>query len=274
MKIYLISLIFSLSIAQAELINAIAFIVNDDPITLYDIDKKMETQKLSKDKAVGTLIDEILYTQLLTKYNISVDIFDVDDYIEKLAKSNKMSLFEFKNAVKQQQNYEQFKNQIKSQLKHQKLISKIAFNKIVIAVDDDLKIYYNNNQSQFKIASIIKVIQYKSKDKKALLQIKKNPMAIAKNVTVKEVHLKQNDLKSQTKFIINKTNEKKFTAIFASDKFYNMFYILEKLDIDEIQFEDVKSKIFGIIMKQREQEYLKNYFEILKLTADIKVLRQ
>ena len=146
MKKYLIILIFSINIAQAGLINAIAFIVNGDPITLYDIDNRMEKQNLSKDKAVGTLIDEVLYKQLIVKYNIDVDIFDVDDYIEKLAKSNKMSLFEFKNAVKQQQNYDRFKIQIKNQLKLQKLISKIAMNKIVRATNEDLNIYYNNNK--------------------------------------------------------------------------------------------------------------------------------
>ena len=40
-----------------------------------------------------------------------------------------------------------------------------------------------------------------------------------------------------------------------------------------IQYKDVKAKIFNVVMEQREKEYLKNYFETLKITADIKVLR-
>ncbi len=273
MKKYLISLIFTITFAKAGLINAIALLVNNQPITLYDIDTKMETLHISKAKAVGLLIDEVLYKQLLIKYDIEVDSFDLENYMQKLAQNNHMSLFEFKNAVKQQQNYEKFKLQLKDQLKHQKLISKIASNKLTIATDDDLKIYYNNHQSLFQIANSIDVIQYSSKQKQLLKKFKHNPMMMDKNVVVKNLTLKQKDLEPQVKFIVNKTKEKQFSAIFIANKSYNMFYIVKKSDIQYIKFADVKNKIFQIVMKQREDDYLKNYFENLKLTANIKILR-
>jgi len=146
MKKYLVIFILSIAIVQAGLINAIALTVNNEPITLYDIDKKVQQLKVDKNKAVDILIDEILYKQLLKKYNVSVDFFDVDNYIEKLATNNNMSLFQFKNAVKQQQDYKNFKKQIKKQLKHQKLISHIASNKLSHATNEDLEIYYNNRE--------------------------------------------------------------------------------------------------------------------------------
>jgi hypothetical protein len=41
-----------------------------------------------------------------------------------------------------------------------------------------------------------------------------------------------------------------------------------------VPFKEVKNKIFNIIMSQREQKYLKEYFKKLKLKADIKIIRQ
>ncbi|RLA81249.1 MAG: peptidyl-prolyl cis-trans isomerase, partial [Epsilonproteobacteria bacterium] len=83
MKIYILGLLTSFTFVYAGIVNGIAITVNNTPITLYDIDNTMETKKLSKQKAVDILIDEKIYEQELKSKNISIDIFDVDNYIEK-----------------------------------------------------------------------------------------------------------------------------------------------------------------------------------------------
>jgi len=269
----ILGVIFTIMSLQAGLVNAIAITVNETPITLYDIDKEVETKKISKNDAVSQLIDKILYDQELTKHNISVDIFDVDNYIEKLAASNKMNVLDFKSLVRQQQNYELFKDSIKKQLLHQKLIAKIAGGKLKIATEQDLKIYYENNKEQFKIADTIDVVAYVSKNKQELNKLKKNPMLQSSDIIMQDITMKQNELNSQTKYILNSTKQKQFSAIFAQNKNYNMFYVKEKKDISTITFDNIKDKIFQVIMKKREQDYLKEYFETSKITADIRVLR-
>jgi len=273
MKRLLIYFIFSLTILNAGLIDAIAVIVNNKAITLSDIDNEMNAFHIDKQTAVNKLVDKILYEQSLRKYNITVDIFDIDNYIDKLAERNKMTTFEFKNAIKQQQNYEVFKEQIKNQLKHQKLISKIAANKIKRASVQDLQIYYNNHKEEFKIANKIDVILYSSKDKNKLEELKKNPMLALDNVEVKNLTFTQKNSSSQVKYILKNTKEKTFSAIFVENKQYNMMFVSDKQDIQTIPFKDVKNQIFNIIMQKREQDYLKSYFETIKLTAKIKVLR-
>jgi hypothetical protein len=273
MKKYILVFVLLLSSLQAGLIDAIAMTVNDTPITLYDIDKKMQSLQIDKQKAVSILVDEVLYKQLLDKYSIDVDIFDIDNYIEKLAKSNNMSLYQFKSAIRQQQDYTQFQAQIKKQLIHQKLISRIASNKIKKATNDDLKIYYDNNKDKFIVANKIDLIKYSSRDKKALEAIKQNPMASNNNIKVENLTVTQKDINSQMKYIVNKTKDGTFSAIFAGDKTYNLLFVSKKYDLVTIPFIDVKDKIFRIVMDQREKEYLNNYFETLKITADIKVLR-
>jgi hypothetical protein len=268
-------LLFSLSIAilNANLINAVALTVNNKPITLSDIDNKMINSKMKKKDAIDTLISEILYNQIITQKNIYIDTLDINNYIEQLAKQNNMKIYEFKNAIRQQQNYELFTNNIKKQLKHQKLILSIANGKISQASDDDLKIYYNNHEYEFKRATKIDLRVYLSKDKKALQSIKQNPMLLAKNVEIQDITLQDKDLTSKIRYIISNTPQKRFSSIFINNQAYNMLYVVKKYDIQTISFEDAKVKIFEIVMKKRQDEFLNDYFETLKLKANIKVLR-
>ncbi len=184
---------------NAGLINAIAVVVNDSVITLYDIDNTMEQKGISHNQAVSMLIDKILYKQEVKKFKLKVSKEDILSYIKKLAQANGMSMIEFKEAiVKQKQNYQVFVDDIKKRLLNQKLISKIAAGKLQVATDDDIQIYYDNNIEQFKVD----------------------------------------------------TNS-----------------------IQVLPLKDVKNKIFNLIMNQREQKYLKEHFETLKITADIKIIR-
>jgi hypothetical protein len=273
MKKYLVIFLATLTISYAGLVNGIAIIINDTPITLYDIDEKMEKNNILKMQAIDILVEETLYKQELRNKNISVDMFDIDKYIDKLAAQNSMKTLQFKSLVKQQQNYELFRKQIKKQLLHQKLVNKIAKGKLKLATQEDMKIFYENNKDQFKNYDRIYVIAYISKDKKLLNKLKLNPMMTDKNVISQNITFKQDELAPQIKYILNSTNKSEFSAIFTQNKSYNMFLVLDKKDLKTISFNDAKNTIFNQLMKKREQNYLKEYFETLKITANIRILR-
>ena len=183
---------------NAALTNGVAVIVNENVVTLYDIDEAMTKKNLSQNQAITMLIDKILYEDEISRFNISVSQSDIDDYLVKLAQSNGMSLEQFQIAVKRQQSYTLFLGNIKKRLLNQKLISKIASGKLKIASDEDMKLYYENNIEQFRV---------------------------------------------------------------------------NKDSIQIVPFEQAKDKVFNMIMSEREQKYLKEYFETLKITADIKIVR-
>ena len=273
MRKYILSFLLTLTFLEAGLVNGIAMIINDTPITLYDIDQRIQKQNISKDQAIGSIVEETLYKQELKKNHISIDIFDVDNYIEKLAARNKMDTLDFKALVRQQQNYDLFRDQIKRQLKHQKLIKTIATGKLTIATNQDLMRFYENNRDQFTISNSIEVMAYQSKKKKLLQDIQKNPMLNDPSITIKQITYTQDKLNPQEKYILNSTKEKTFSAIFAQNQTYNMFFISSKKDKKTLPFSEVKNKIFQQIMKSREDTYLKEYFETLKITADIQILR-
>jgi len=273
MKKYILSLLVTTTLSYAGLVNAIALVINDMPITLYDIDVKMQNNNITKQEAVERLIDETLYNQELKNKNITVDIFDIDNHIKKLADQNNMNTLDFKSLVRQQQNYDLFTQQIKQKLLHQKLIAKIARGKIKLASEEDMKMYFENNKDQYKLADTIDVIAYISKDKKLLNELKTNPMMQNNKIMMQSITLKQSELTPQVKYILNSTNTKEFSVIFAQNKNYNMFFVIDKKDIKISLYNNVKDQIFSTLMKKREQNYLKEYFETLKITANIQILK-
>ena len=52
-----------------------------------------------------------------------------------------------------------------------------------------------------------------------------------------------------------------------------MFYMQTKNEVTTLPFEEVKDKIYGLLSKQKEEKVLKEYFDKLKSSASIKVLR-
>lgn len=274
MKKLLCTLLLSATISFAGLIDAVALIVNDEPITLYDIDKRMVQGNLSKKDAVSSLIDEVLYKQLIEQNNISVDVFDMNNYLEKVAASNGMDLYTFKSVIKQKyKDYSKFEDETRSRIEREKLIRKLVRGNLKIATDEDLRIYYDNNEQNFTTFKSVDVIQYGSKNKAALIAVLKNPMAAVEGVSQERVTLAQDKLNPQLRYLLNDTKEGVYTPIFTANQEYVTLFISKKNGVEKIPFETVKEKIFSIVMQKREKSFLKDYFEKQKLTADIKVLR-
>jgi hypothetical protein len=192
------SLVILVGFLNANMVNGIALIVNDSPISLYDIDLVMQKYKISKDEAIGFLIDEQLYDNEMKNNNIHINRDDVNAFIDQLAQTNNMNTYEFKKMIEQRQPFELFLQDAKRRLQNRQLIQKIAMGKLQIATKEDVKLYYENNIQEFKV----------SKDSIAVIPLEK-----------------------------------------------------------------VQESIFNKIMLQREKQYLKEYFEALKITADIKIIR-
>ena len=269
-----ISLVISSGISFAAMINGIAIIVNDEPITLHDIDKTMSVNKVGKNEAVSYLIDKILYDQLVQENNISADIFEINEYIEKLANSNGMDVYTFKSVVKQKYpDYAVFEGEAKNSVIRQKLVQKIVKGQLTIATQEDMELYYEKNKNQFLSANTFQVIQYTSKNKASLISAIKNPMIIPDDVQRDSTTLETQKLPAQMQFLLNETKENSFTPIFTANKQFVALFVQKKQGSSALGFESVKAKIFNDIMSTREKKYLKDHFEKQKLTADIKIVR-
>ncbi|WP_419770911.1 MAG: peptidyl-prolyl cis-trans isomerase [Candidatus Marinarcus sp.] len=274
MKKLFISILITAGILNAGLVDGVALTVNNDAITLYDIEKKSEQTNGDKNAAVSMLIDELLYQQELKKNNISVSMFDVNDYLEKVAAQNGLELYAFKSIIKQKYNdYSIFEEETKKRILREKLVQKLVRGNIKLATEEDLQLFYDNNKANFSTASKFKVTQYASKNRASLMQIIKNPLLNLNDVVKQELVLDQNAINGEVKYLLNSTSEKAYTPIFTANKNYVTLFIKQKEGEATESFANAKQKIFNMIMGQREQKFLKEYFEKLKITADIKVIR-
>ena len=272
-KLFL-SLIISSSLSFAGMINGIALTVNDEPITLYDIERTMQVNKVGKNEAVGYLVDKILYDQLVQENNITADIFDVNDYIEKLANANGMDVYTFKSIIKQKYpDYSVFENEAKNIVIRQKLVQKIVKGQLTVATQEDMELHYEKNKNDFLTAKSFEVVQYTSTNKASLIKTLNNPLAVASDVQKANLTLDTQNLPAQMQYLLNETKPNSFTPIFTANKQFVSLFLVRKNGTTPIAFESVKGKIFNEIMSTREKKYLKDYFEKQKLTADIKIVR-
>lgn len=272
-KLFL-ALLVSSGISFAGIVNGVALTVNDQPITIYDIDKTVSINKISKNEAVGLLIDKTLYEQAVSQNNITADVFDVNEYIEKLAKANGMDLYSFKAIVKQKYaNYADFEEEAKDAVIRQKLIQKIVKGQLAVATQEDMELYYEKNKGQFSTSKAYEVTQYTSKNKASLANAINNPMVIAADVEKTSLKLGVQSLQPQMQFLLNDTKLNTFTPIFTANKQFVSLFVIRKEGTTSLDFETVKAKIFNDMMSLREKKYLKDYFEKQKLTADIKIVR-
>lgn len=270
----LLSFVLSTGLIYASTINAIALTVNEEPITLYDIERTMVVNKISKNEAVSYLIDKILYEQLVKENGISADIFEINEYIEKLANANGMDVYAFKSIVKQEYaNYEAFENEAKNAVIRQKLITKIVRGQLTIANDEDMKLYYEKNINKYLTSKSFDVIQYSSKNRNSLMDSMQNPLKVSNDVSKTSLKLDSQNIPAQLQYILNGTKINSFTPIFTANQEFVTLFLKSSEGKVALPFESVKPRVFNDVMSQREQTFLKEYFEKQKLTADIKVLR-
>ncbi|OCL97336.1 peptidylprolyl isomerase [Arcobacter porcinus] len=259
---------------NANTVNGIAVIVNDDPITLYDIKEDMKKRDVDENNSVSYLIDKLLFEQLVKENSISVDIFEIEDYIKNLADSNGMDVYSFKSIIKQKYpDYSKFEEDVKDSVTRQKLIKKLVRGQLAIATDEDLKLYYEKNIQKFQTAEYFDVTQYSSTNRELLIEKVSNPMKVINGIQSNSTRISSKDIHAQLQYVLTTTDVNSFTPIFVTNNQFVTLYIIKKEGSVALNFEAVKNKIFGEIMEQRERVFLENQFEKQKLKADIKVIR-
>jgi len=273
MKKIALMIFLVVSTLSAGLINGVAVIVNEQAITLNELQDKMDKLKVSKEIAIGLLVEEKLYEKELQKLAISVSTFEVEDHIKQIAAANNMDLETFKKAVVGQYgSYEAYTQDVKKNILHSELVSKVARGNLTIAPDEDIKLHYEKNIYKFSIPQSIDVVEYFSTKQNIIAQ-SLNIISSSKDVTSKNVTLQMATINPELRYMLFNLKEGEVSSILNANNGFVRLQVLRKNNIEVLPMETVKDAIFQEIMTQREQSYLKEYFDKLKISADIVVLR-
>lgn len=183
--------------ANAEVIERIVAIVNDDIITLSDVNKYYDRLKSGgltddllipdeetkanlmkdRDKLLQTMIDEKIIDSEVKRQNLQVPIERVAQEVMSIAKRNNISRDELKQTLQERGlSFSQYQDFIKTGLERQQLIEKAVTSKIKVSEDDVNSVYLatvkgaEDQRFEYTIAQIM-IVPDKNKETKTALAL-------------------------------------------------------------------------------------------------------
>ena len=151
-----------------NIVGGIAIKVNNDPITLYEIQSLSAKQHISKTKAQEILIANRLKDQEIKRLNIVADDMRLEQEMESIAAQNNLSYQQFIQALYQQGlTPESYKAKLKDQIQTRELMRNILLSADT-ASEETMRKYYDTHKNEFITADQVQTIRYSSKDPKLL----------------------------------------------------------------------------------------------------------
>ncbi len=276
MKLLLLTLFFILSL-EAKVIDAIAAVVNSEPITVYEIEKTSKMLNIPPQKALELLIRKKLEEEQIKKLGIAVDEFELEQAIDDFARQRGMDIFSLRHKVEQSgTDWEDYKKSFKEQLLREKLYKKIAQITRPKLDDERLKEYYDTHPQEFEVAKEVDIVKYISPSKEVLQKIKSNPLYSPPSQMMLqkgEERIELSKVNPQFATILQQTPEGGFTPILPIEDRYLLIYVKSKEGKEKIPFEEARNYILRKLATQNSAKSVEEYFDKLKASAKIKILR-
>jgi hypothetical protein len=255
-----IILILSFLFLKAEVVDKVIGVVNNLPITSYELKETEKKMNLSQKEALNYLINSKLIEYEIKKHNIFVDDYDVEEVISKIAQRNGISSFEFKEYLVSRGKYHSFLENLKKEIAKERLFDEIVKQELKVN-DKKLKNFYKKHKGRYTIFQTIKVRVYKAPTPKAL-----NSMMFAPLKTYSYKNLPMNLL-----FLFKNTKVNTFTPIIEEGLMYKRFYIEKKEGKAYLPFEKIKKIVLNDYIVYKREKILKEYFNKVKNRADINI---
>ena len=272
----LLSLFFG-AMLNAELINGVSVVVKGEAITLFDIKEEMKVSRVDADTATDNLIRKKLEEAEIAERKISVTSAEVYDDIKKTAMTNNMSIDELYAAVRNSNGLTsaEFKERTEQKLLSQKLYSAIAYSSIDNPSEDELKEYYELHKDEFMRPSAFDVTIYSSKNRNALEKKTTIPMFHSDEISKDEQILEYARISSELARLLENTQINSFTPVVSEPNgSFVSFYLKEIKMPSSVEYESVKNQITNLIMSDKREQVLSDYFARLRNSTDIKIIRE
>jgi len=288
---------------SAEIVDRIVAVVNDDIITLfelnrsfkpyaekvralgYPIDKERKMLFKVREDMLSRLIDQKIKDQEIKRFNITISEKEIDQTIERIKEANFYTDEDLRAALKEQ-------------ILRTKLVNLKIKSKIVIT-EDDIKSYYENHQDKYGGKKkyhfrniIMKVSPFA--DEKEKLEIKTKMDAILDKLnegqsfetlamTYSESSLAVeggdlglfglDELSPQLQDTIKEMKTGEFTPVLDTDQGYQIFFIQEIVNTPGKSLEEVLPKIEKILYNEILEKKFLSWVEDLRKQSVIKIIK-
>lgn len=260
---------------NAEMLNGIVAIVENEPITMNEVSAAASELKSDQTSALEFLIKDKLKDAQIKALNITTTNYEVEQRISKIASQNGVSLDEFKNILSSRGiSYDKFKEQTSDNIKQEKLYSSVFRSMRQNISEDDALRYYNANPEVFTIFDSLDVIRYTAKDKNSLQEAKEGSfMQENKNVKVENISIKASELNQRQIYLFQNTASNEFTPILKTNDGFEMYFITSKNGTKVIEFNRVKNQILNQMAEVEQKNAINEYFDKLRSKANVQLLR-
>ncbi|HOJ43481.1 MAG TPA: peptidylprolyl isomerase [Syntrophorhabdaceae bacterium] len=298
----LLCIFLSPAISFCEIVDRIVAIVNDDIITLKDLEKFIKVEKEGKYVSINEyfknlrlkerldfFIDDMLIRQQAKKLKIEVTDKDVELIIEGIKKQHLITDAQLREQLKKENiSYEDFFNGIKLNQLRSRVISRAVSSEILVT-EDMLKNYYNAHldefrEEEYKLKHIFISNQKKDANKIALniynqLQEGKPFEELAREYSDDPTssqggdlgYVKKEDMLPELREAISLIIPGAFTHVIKTGYGFHILKLVEEKKGDVIPYEQVKTKIHEKIVQTESEKRYKEYIQRLRSSSYIEV---
>ncbi|HOJ70389.1 MAG TPA: peptidylprolyl isomerase [Syntrophorhabdaceae bacterium] len=294
--------LFLAGISYAEIVDRIIAIVNDDIITLKDLEKYIKIEKhgryvsineyyrnIQLKEKIDHFIDDLLIRQQAKKFKIEVTDKDVDLIIENIKKQHLITDQELREQLKKENiDYKDFYNGLRiNQLRNRVLSRAIAAD--ILVTEDNLRDYYNKHldefrEDEYKLQQIF--ISNKKKDANkvalmaySLLQEGKAFEDVAREFSDDPTaslggdlgYVKKDDLIPELKEALSVIIPGTYTHVIRTPYGFHILKLLHEKKGDLIPYEQVKARIHERIVQIESEKRYKEFIEKLRKSSYIEV---
>ncbi|EDP6895088.1 peptidylprolyl isomerase [Campylobacter lari] len=275
MRKFLISCCFAANILYAQTLGGVAMVVENQPITLYDIEQTMKELKTDdKQKAIAFLVDDKVQQSEAKKLGIYVSTFELNEKLAQIAKGNKTDINGLQAKIeKDGLSFEVFKNKVRKDLEREKLYRSIMQNAKINIDDETLKHFYESNLDKFSTFSNIDLVVYNSTNPELLQQLAQNPMYKNSQIKSKAISLNAASLDPRLLALLNNTKIGEFTPVLNGENAYIIYFVKEKYGKNPIEFDLIKDQVSNVYTLTQKEQALKNHLDKIRANAHIEELR-
>ena len=291
--------------AQEEVVDRIVAIVNDDIVTLVQLDtaaapyrKNIETSQESSARkkelmtqmytqVLNQLVENSLVVQEAKRMGIAVDDADVDRAVENFKKEHNLDQEQLKLGLAAQgMTLEQYRERIREQITQSMIVSRAVRAKIVVT-DEEVNAYYKSHYQEFKAKKKYHLKNIIVKDSTALATVRKKLennvdfSQVAKDLSIGSNASSGGELgtfdissfSSEIKEALEGVAKGQYTKPVDMGDAFQILYVADVISMGQgpVQ-EEVEKQIQDILYREHGEAQFKKWMETLKSSAHIKLM--
>ena len=300
--IFFILSFFLPTLSHCEVVDRVIAIVNDDIITLKELEKHVHVEKQGKFVSVNeyfrniqlrekidTFIELLLIKQQAKKLKIEISDKEVENVIEGIKKQHLITEVELKEQLKKENiAYKDFYEGIRMNILRNKVLTRVISPEVLVT-ENNLKEYYSKHteeyrEEEYKLQQIFISNQRKDAQQKVqaaykLLQEGKTFEAVAKDFSDDPSgsqggdigFVKKEELIPELRQGLNMIVPGMYTHVLMTPYGLHILKLIEIKKGGTITFETLKDKIHERIVQEESEKRYKEYIDKLRKSSYIEV---